>query len=450
MERTDAEAKRRDDITADQLDYLLDVMLNSLSLGTPEKVADSDWVGFIQDIWSRLEPMVTAPGVELSEQAQAKYECIKRELPEKIRKISANEEHQARIAETKRAAELATDKGAIMSIDRRLTAFSTKEYQASFTPGCIMRIPNGVNMKSAFDSNGMLDKAAISDAKLEELDQVQEAFLGTVASMVEDVARRDDVTSEVTFSLPKIMFELGIDPRAYSKKRELAPLDDLRVQRMLEFIDPFDRCVGVLPDGSFYKVLTFGGYDAESKTMTIYTPYIFQLARRAQQAAKGYRHRYLHGDVITEKNLAAVELANRIICGIVQRGLTTDYAQGRKGARDNDTVSYTPTYRSLIDGCPTLKKQLDAIENPPQGKNGEKTPRRKNWNQLYNTRLRNAFESAFRIIETKSDMPNKYNDLRLPTTRRKVRGVVTTCYDVPTKSTLKNRMTITHRGKKRT
>ena len=99
---------------------------------------------------------------------------------------------------------------------------------------------------------------------------------------------------------------------------------------MLQLLpSPFDALVGRTPDGSFYRVLSFGGYDKGSETLTISTPYLYRLKAIAEQRASGQNHpqlnRLLHSTVVNEPNRAAVELANRILTGIVTRGVRADY-----------------------------------------------------------------------------------------------------------------------------
>lgn len=340
--------------------------------------------------------------------------------------------------------------GAIMSIGSRLTAFSTEQLQPSFTPRYIVEMPNGIDVQEegVFDDNGRFNENLLDNRKKVLVpDAVQEALLGAITSLVSERIKTDDKTNDVDFYLPEIMRELGIDPRGHSKQRKdkkgnpvdmVGELARLRYDKMMQLIAPFDRYIGIMPDGSgIYRVLAFSRYDVESETMWISTPYIYEIMRRAQRSDKAYKHRYLHGSVMNERSDAAVEVANAIICGVVRRGTLTDKSQGRKNVKDERRVSYDRTYVSLIQDCPTLRAKLESIE---QGTT-------KNKNQVYNNALKYTFQSAFRIIAEKSDLPDKYTDLHLPVKMETVNGKRRRGYGYPTKSTLKQRMDIWHHGR---
>ena len=84
----------------------------------------------------------------------------------------------------------------------------------------------------------------------------------------------------------------------------------------------------------------------------------------------------------------------------------------------------------MIADCPQLQKELDAIRrsNAPDK------------SQRVNKKLQDTFSAAIRIIMEKSDMPNYYAGLTI-TTGNLPR------FKAPTNSTLKDRLTVTHRGK---
>ena len=267
---------------------------------------------------------------------------------------------------------------------------------------------------------------------------------------------------------------------------------------MLNIITPFDPFVGRTPDGSFYRVLTFVSYDKGSETMTISAPYFYRLKAITEQRATGQKHpqlnRLMHSSAVNEPNRAAVELANRILTGIVKRGVRADYrtynAEPKKvaetvtrtskdgqrtttttvydtGSQTDDTpapsktVTYKVKYQTLIEDCPQLKSELDEIINGKGKAEREAEERnasaeeikkarekdKKTIPQRVNKKLKDVFTAAFRIIAEKSDAPARYLDFTLPTTTRTVKGKKSKAYDVPTKSTLARYMVITHRGR---
>ena len=392
----------------------------------------------------------------------------------------------------------AVEKGALMTIGGRIASYSTDDLKDALNAYSIYRLPSNVDRKQAFDDTGKLNALMLQDKPLEGLTQIHTAFLMAVVQAV-SLAQIDDGDNTISFYLPAICRDLRIDPRTYSSKRKAGQdYAEMRLAAMLDMITPFDPLVGRTPDGSFYRVLTFESYDKGSDTMTISTPYLYRLKAIAEQMATGQKHpqlnRLLHSSVVNEPNRAAVELANRILTGIVTRGVRADYRTykaelkvakktvtrtSKDGQRtttttvyDTDsqpddapaptkTVTYKVKYQTLIDDCPQLKSELDEIINGKGKAEREAEERnasaeeikkarekdKKTIPQRVNKKLKDVFTAAFRIIAEKSDAPARYLDFTLPTTTRTVKGKKSKAYDVPTKSTLARYMVITHRGR---
>ena len=392
----------------------------------------------------------------------------------------------------------AVEKGALMTIGGRIASYSTDDLKDALNAYSIYRLPSNVDRKQAFDDTGKLNALMLQDKPLEGLTQIHTAFLMAVVQAV-SLAQIDDGDNTISFYLPAICRDLRIDPRTYSSKRKAGQdYAEMRLAAMLDMITPFDPLVGRTPDGSFYRVLTFESYDKGSDTMTISTPYLYRLKVIAEQRATGQKHpqlnRLMHSSVVNEPNRAAVELANRILTGIVTRGVRADYRTykaepkvakktvtrtSKDGQRtttttvyDTDsqpddapaptkTVTYKVKYQTLIDDCPQLKSELDEIINGKGKAEREAEERnasaeeikkarekdKKNIPQRVNKKLKDVFTAAFRIIAEKSDAPARYLDFTLPTTTRTVNGKKSKAYDVPTKSTLARYMVITHRGR---
>ena len=398
----------------------------------------------------------------------------------------------------------AIEKGALMTIGGRIASYSTDDLKDALNAYSIYRLPSNVDRKQAFDDTGKLNALVLQDKPLEGLTQIHTAFLMAVVQAV-SLAQIDDGDNTISFYLPAICRDLKIDPRTYSSKRRAGQdYAEMRLAAMLDMITPFDPLVGRTPDGSFYRVLTFESYDKGSDTMTISTPYLYRLKAIAEQRATGQKHpqlnRLLHSTVVNEPNRAAVELANRILTGIVTRGVRADYRTykaepkvakktvtrtGKDGQRTttttvydidsqtddtpapSKTVTYKVKYQTLIDDCPQLKNELDEIingkgkaereaEEKAKKENREATAEeikqarakdKKTIPQRVNKKLKDVFTAAFRIIAEKSDAPARYLDFTLPTTTRTVKGKKSKAYDIPTKSTLSRYMVITHRGR---
>lgn len=392
----------------------------------------------------------------------------------------------------------AIEKGALMTIGGRIASYSTDDLKDALNAYSIYRLPSSVDRKRAFDDNGKLNALMLQDKPLEGLTEIHTAFLMAVVQAV-SLAQIDDGDNTISFYLPAICRDLKIDPRTYSSKRKAGQdYADMRFNAVLEMITPFDPLVGRTPDGNFYRVLTFESYDKGSDTMTISTPYLYRLKAIAEQRATEQKHpqlnRLLHSAVVNEPNRAAVELANRILTGIVNRGIRADYRTyksepkvakktvtrtGKDGQRtttttvyDTDsqtddapapskTVTYKVKYQTLIDDCPQLKSELDEIINGKGKAEREAEERaasaeeikqarekdRKTIPQRVNKKLKDVFTAAFRIIAEKSDAPARYLDFTLPTTTSTIKGKKCKVYDIPTKSTLSRYMVITHKGR---
>lgn len=390
----------------------------------------------------------------------------------------------------------AIEKGALMTIGGRIASYSTDDLKDALNAYSIYRLPSNADRKQAFDDTGKLNALVLQDKPLEGLTQIHTAFLMAVVQAV-SLAQIDDGDNTISFYLPAICRDLKIDPRTYSNKRRAGQdYADMRLIAVLEMITPFDPLVGRTPDGSFYRVLTFESYDKSSDTMTISTPYLYRLKAIAEQRAAEHPqlNRLLHSAVVNEPNRAAVELANRILTGIVNRGVRADYRTykaeprvskktvtrtGNDGQRTTTTTVYdtnsqtddTPTpsktvtykvkFQTLIDDCPQLKNELDEIINgkgkaereaEERGASAEEIKQarakdKKTIPQRVNKKLKDVFTAAFRIIAEKSDAPARYLDFTLPTTTRTVKGKKSKAYDIPTKSTLSRYMIITHKGR---
>ncbi|MEE3451139.1 MAG: hypothetical protein VZR27_10705 [Acutalibacteraceae bacterium] len=374
----------------------------------------------------------------------------------------------------------AIETGALMSIDGHIATFTADDLKNALNICSIFRLPAKIDRTRAFDENGKLDSFVMRQAEPEELTKIHIGFL---MAILQATLATNDENNIITFYLPEICRELKIDPRTYSSKRDDnsgISYAEMRFNRMLEIILPFDSLIGRTPDGSYHRVLAFQKYDKESETMTVTAPYFYRLKEIVMQRMTDTNNRQLHqlfhSDVANEPNYAAVELAARILRGIVIRGVRADYktysvepkkvkqtitqtdSDGTRTTKttvfSNDeniditpksrTVTYRVKYSTLIHECPQFERELEEIERAAtDGKIKYPT-------QAYNKKLRDVFSAAFRIIEEKSDAPLKYLDFTLPTTQRTIKGKKTICYDVPTKSTLNRFMIITHKGQRQT
>lgn len=374
------------------------------------------------------------------------------------------------------ARQLAIERGAVMSLDGHVTAYSHKELQHALDGFSLFRLPPGTDEKDVFGDGGRVKdtiKTAISLGQVSplRLTKYQAGFFYAVNRAFDLYDTSGDGNREnVEVYIPGIMRDMGIDARAYRKKQrdesgkaietpasERRVKGDPREQRrdaMLALAASFANAYGIAPNGDLFQVLSIGTYRKASETIVISSPFLAEL-RRIADSKKHPLHRYLHSSVVNEKNQAAVELANQIIIGVVQRGyhrLASDRPvkkrtvehTGKDGAKTKTVYEYddmddkTPApvvyrvqYQTLIDKCPLLLDELKEAKSV----------------NAYNRKLQLTFEAAFRIIETKSDLPKHYKNLSLPMVRRTRGGKKVMCYESPTKSTTRRNLIITHDGR---
>lgn len=373
---------------------------------------------------------------------------------------------QAIVAASKEAAE---QKGAIISINGHVSSFSNENFIQAFTSKYIRKLPpkntDREKKKKIFNENGQLDTLAQPTNELLELVELHTSFFMAILAVV--IKTVDDGSHTIKIWLPGFGNELRIDGRNYSNKRPLKNREneqsltrrEARKNLFISIALPFEDYVGETPDGNWHRVLTWQDYDKESDTITLTAPYFFKLKEMAEREKPHYANynELFHGSIFNEPNKAAVELANRILIGVLGRGETPDVATGKKEKKENENqislfddeklaaagvdnkkITYRIKYSKLIADCPQLDHALKTILS-----SDSKTK----W-QAYNSKLKQTFEQAYNIIMEKSDAPFVYDRFKLPGKYKIVSGKRVYIFDVPTKSTLDKKLIVTHYGKK--
>ena len=382
----------------------------------------------------------------------------------------------AKIAMTREKMEKAKERGALLPIGN-LPFYSDDLLKDALTSNSIYRLP-GTAENYVFDQAGKLNMLSLKEKPLEGLTELHEAALASVLGLALSAYETNwqPELDSVEIYLPYFYSAHKIDPRPFSGKRgqESSNLQELRRNHFLDLIAPFDNLVGS-PDGgkSFYRIMALLSYDEETEVAKIATPYLFRLAEIKDTRL----NRLLHPDVINEKDEAAVELASRILNGLLRRGRTrpdyrtyknqkpkrvskeTVYITNPDGSKQKIVKDFIPEqelidiqdppqqqriftyeqkYSTLLADCPQISWQLEQIEKSQK-------PHRA---QAYNSRLKQVFEAAYRIIWEKSDVRAYFDNITFHdvTTdkngNRKIR--------VPTKSVLNTaKLKITHTGKPR-
>lgn len=357
--------------------------------------------------------------------------------------------------------ELATTGNTIVSLGGYVLTPSLEEYMNILTGKLIYKLP-GEPKDFVFDNSGMLNKISLKNQPLVNQNELNTAYLAAITKAV-NISEPEEQLS-ISLYAPAFLEEMGIDPRKSYKKRDDASLAELRRDYLMQnMVLPFDPLVMQMPDGSCYRLAGFVSYDIQKEELRLSVPAFFKLKDELQERS-GFipYNRLLHANIATE-NQMAVELANRILNGVLQRGTIPDVATYNKETRkktatrrtvikttpDGETtktveeyapdpaqgesaeqsprkkkVTYTPKFSSLIKDCPQMQARLEEIDA---------TPDKKNKSQLKNHILQRTFIAATKIIMEKSDAPKRYNDFAIE-------------YQPPTVSTIGGRYKVTHTG----
>ena len=272
-------------------------------------------------------------------------------------------------SETYKARRKASESNAIMSLGNRLGSFSGEDMWDVFTSNKISAVPDDAWETVQFD-NGKLMLYSLNGKPLREVSQINSAALMAICKAVFDTDMRDygDGYFTLALYLPGIFEDLGIDPRSMfdsrthkykDKKRTTAvsntgkplTLSEQRVATMEKLLKPFDRCVAYATNGSYYRLCVIESYDAEKQLLYVSSPFFFKT--REILASANEPHRQLttlfHADVANERNLAAVELANCILSGVVRRGVSKS-DNGNFG-----TFTWKSSFANLVDKCPQVR-----------------------------------------------------------------------------------------------
>lgn len=315
----------------------------------------------------------------------------------------------------------AAKNGELVKLDH-VSNFSLQQMQTALTPDCIFKLPGNSN-EFTFSKNGQLNTLPFETGNKEllQLTKLHTGFLMFVLEVVQQQADDDSDSEQFTFYIKEACQKCHFDPRAFSEKREKGTsLPELQKAKLLSIIAQFDPYIGKAADGVFYRVLSLQAYDPETETITISAPYIKRQYDIARAKALGHSplNRLFHASVVSTKNQAALELANRLLSGLKRLGL--------KQRR------YEASCELLVTDCPQLREQLKQIQD--SGK--------ENWRQQYNTHLKRVFEAAHRLILDESDAPFYYKNFTIGPKNQ--RGQLQT----PTVTTLRSRkICITHSGK---
>lgn len=414
---------------------------------------------------------------------------------------------------------MARNAGAITTLGNHVATIADSMLQFCFTSNDLKALP-GDHEKFKFDKAGKLNEISLNGQPLQPLDDIHTGFLMALLQLanLSDIREYNSMDNPaIAVYLPAFFRETNIDPRPREhdkqtkelKKRQ-KPTDQtlikrLRAQRFIEFMKPLDNRVGIIEGEGYYTVARFLRWDEKTDTAYIAIPFEIKLAEIARLHADNHSaiSTVFHADILTE-NQTAVELANRIAVGLIERGVTradsSTYQNQRKPIKKKTTrtaadgtktveeltfapepettvtksrtdengitttitgtqkkkrtFTYSVKFATLIADCPGLQRELEEIRNG-QGA-AEKAARdskkkaeeiaaarrsdHKNDSQRINKKLKDTFTAAIRIIMEKSDIPQYYSEIAVKTARLDA-------FKAPTNSTLNEYLTISHSGK---
>lgn len=200
----------------------------------------------------------------------------------------------------------------------------------------------------------------------------------------------------------------------------------------------FQGLVGIMPqEQTISSVFQIIEVDAYNETMTFAVPYMDKLFglleyKNKKKFKNSYKDDYdtgyelphynmlVHSKIISERNKPAIELVYLITTGLLQRGRIPDYQTYRKkGIKydDENLVTYSTSFRSLLDNAPILKGRVDSYKN-----HADK-----------NRALQRAFSKAYNLLKVKTDVERYFINLEYESI-------------IPTISTIDNILTVSHHG----
>lgn len=358
--------------------------------------------------------------------------------------------------------EAAAEQGAIMELrGGTLTVFSQKELWNAFAPGRISKI--GTLNPDLIDQNtGRIKKRNFDDGEIIELPAADISYKSYVllsaimANSVDNYRETFVKDGSIKFYVKGVLDSIEVDARTKTDGQLNMDRKTAGVLFLEKQFEPMLTQIGTTIDGSRYSVLNYEGYDANSDTMTIRTPYLFTLWRTTQKEYETARKRKKQleeaGKKPTKKDLAPIKVNSLFKKSAAKEDdavfeiatfITNKMLQA--GKSEAGKVKKTEIkYETLISKCPRLKEKLKAIDEKEDIT--EKGTKR-NKSALYNTELR-KIAKAFNLImnPAKCDATAKYDFISIsPARENKKSGKLE--FVPPTKSMLDGKIVIKWRSK---
>lgn len=371
--------------------------------------------------------------------------------------------------ERRRSKQIAADQNAIMELKGgNYSIFSKKELWAAFAPGNIVKM-GSLDKSFINEETGEIDKpyfapGELLDIKATDISYNAYILLNSIFENSIDNVREEWIKSgQITFYVDGIAKAFTDDVRGLIKEvKEEAETNITSVGRKTagviyfeNLFEPLIGLVGKMPNGSRYSVFNYIGYDAEADTMTVSSPYIYQLWKYTQQ---DYFIRKSHKELALSDNkkpkqddLRPLEINNTLKGkAITADPITLEIASYitnvllNAGTGSGKVKNTEILYTSIIKKCPGLKERLDNIKNNTEKEN--EAGKKINKTALYNGQLK-KIASAFDLIQDpeKCRINELCEFINISPAKRDPKTNKFILYP-PTKSTIKGKIIITWKG----
>lgn len=303
--------------------------------------------------------------------------------------------------------EKAEASGAIMDIrNGTLPVLSDKDMWDAFAPGKISRI--GTLASDYINPNtGRVEKINFEKGEIVSLNAAEISYKtfmllsAITANSVENFREYFVLDGTISFYVKGVLDRLEVDPRIKDDGQLNIDRKTAGVLYLEKQFAPLLMFVGTIPDGSRYTVLNYDGYDANTDTMKIRTPYLHQIWKATQTAfserKRNRKQRIAAGKKPLKKDLIPLEV-NTLFKGTAYKEddtvleiattITNILLNAGKGAHKTDIL-----FTTLIKSCPRLREKLEEISARPKVIDGKKT----NNTARYNVELR-KIERAYKLI----------------------------------------------------
>lgn len=345
-------------------------------------------------------------------------------------------QQQAKRERRREAKAKAEEINAIMQLKGgNYTIFSNDQLWEAFAPGRIVKMGT-LDRNFISQETGEITKHDVSTAELIKTGELEptkalevplNALMLITAIMqnsVGDVRTEFIQNGQFTFYVKGIIEAFTADPRGLLSEDVKDNLQDMQltfdrktagVLYLEEQFKPLQELIGITPNGSRYSVFNYVGYDVETDTMTVTSPYIYQLWKPTQEDyfrrqnsqkekqkqnkkptkddGKPLEINYLFKGAAYQEDPITLEIAVYITNKLLQAG----YSGKTKTTKIN--------YKTITTECARLRERLADIE----AKRGTTTEKGKpvNVTALYNLEFK-KIKKAFDLIQN----PDKCDALK--------------------------------------